>query len=42
MEKEIAVIKLALKRQDEKPTSLRARQLKTRLDKLMDELSSTQ
>ena len=39
LEKEIAVIKSALKSHDEKPTTRRARQLKTRLDKLKDELN---
>ena len=41
LEREIAVIKSALKGHDDKPTTPRARQLKTRLDKLMDELNST-
>ena len=41
LEKEIAVIKSALKGHDDKPTTRRASQLKTRLDKLMDELNST-
>ena len=41
LEKEIAVIKSALKEHDDKPTSRRAEQLKTRLDKLRDELNST-
>ena len=41
LEKEIAVIKSALKGHDDQPTTRRARQLKTRLDKLMDELNST-
>ena len=40
LEKEIAVIKSALKGHDDKPTTRRARQLKTRLDKLKDELNS--
>jgi len=40
LEKEIAVIKSALKGHDNKPTTRRARQLKTRLDKLKDELNS--
>ena len=40
LEKEIAVIKSALKGHDEKPTTRRAQQLKTRLDKLKDELKS--
>ena len=39
LEKEIAVIKSALKGHDNKPTR-RARQLKTRLDELEDELKS--
>ena len=38
LEKEIDVIKSPLKGHDEKPTTLRARQLKKRLDKLKDEL----
>ena len=42
LEKEIAVIKSALKAHDDKPTSRRAEQLKTRLDKLRYELNSTQ
>ena len=41
LDKEIAVIKSALKGHDDKPTSRRAEQLKTRLDKLRDELNST-
>ena len=41
LEKEIAVIKSALKGHYDKPTSRRAEQLKTRLDKLRDELNST-
>ena len=41
LEKEIAVIKSALKGNDDKPTIRHAEQLKTRLDKLMDELNST-
>ena len=41
LEKEIAVIKSALKSHDEKPTTRRARQLKTRLDKLKDELNTS-
>ena len=41
LEKEIAVIKSALKANDEKPTSRRAEQLKTRLDKSSDELNSS-
>ena len=40
LEKEIAVIKAALKGHDDQPTTRRARQLKTRLDKLKDELDS--
>ena len=40
LEKEIAVIKSALKGHDNKPTTRRARQLKTRLDQLKDELNS--
>ena len=40
LEKEIAVIKSALKGHDNKPTTGRARQLKTRLDELEDELKS--
>ena len=40
LEKEIAEIKSALKGHDNKSTTLRARQLKTRLDKLKDELNS--
>ena len=40
LEKEIAVIKSALKGHDNKPTTRRAEQLKTRLDKLKDELNS--
>ena len=40
LEKEIAVIKSALKGHEEKPATRRARQLKTRLDKLKDELNS--
>ena len=40
LEKEIAVIKLALKGHDNKPTTRRAEQLKTRLDKLKEELNS--
>jgi len=38
--KEIAVTKSALQGPDNKPTTRRARQLKTRLDKLKDELNS--
>ena len=41
LEKEIAVIKSALKGHDDKPTTRRARQLKTRLDKLKEELGSS-
>ena len=41
LEKEIAVIKSALKGHDDKTTTRHAQQLKTRLDKLMDELNST-
>ena len=40
LEKEIAVIKSALKGHDNKPTTRRTEQLKTRLDKLKDELNS--
>ena len=40
LEKEIAVIKSALKVHDDKPTTRRAEQLKTRLDELEDELKS--
>ena len=40
LEKEIAVIKSALKDHDDKPTTRRAMQLKTRLDKLKNELNS--
>ena len=40
LEKEIAVIKSALKSHDDKPTTRRAEQLKTRLDKLKEELNS--
>ena len=40
LEKEIAVIKSALKGHDNKPTTRRARQLKMRLDELEDELKS--
>ena len=39
LEKEIAVIKSVLKGHDEKPTTRRAEQLKTRLDKLKEELN---
>ena len=41
LEKEIAVIKSVLKGHDDKPTTRRAEQLKTRLDELKDELNST-
>ena len=41
LEKEIAVIKSALKAHNDKSTSRRAEQLKTRLDKLRYELNST-
>ena len=41
LEKEIAVIKSALKGHDDKHTPHRARQLKTRLDKLKEELGSS-
>ena len=41
LEKEIAVIKSALKRHDDKPITRRAEQLKTRLDKLKEELNNT-
>ena len=40
LEKEIAVIKSALKGHDDKPTTRRAEKLKTRLDELEDELKS--
>ena len=40
LEKEMAVIKSALNGHDDKPTTQRARQLITRLDKLNDELNS--
>ena len=40
LEKEIAVIKSALKGHDDKSTTRRAEQLKTRLDELEDELKS--
>ena len=40
LEKEIAVIKSALKGHDEKSKTRRAEQLKTRLDELEDELKS--
>ena len=40
LEKEIAVIKSALKGHDNKPTTRRTEQLKTRLDELDDELKS--
>ena len=39
LEKEIAVIKSALKAHDKKATSRRAEQLKTRLDKLKNKLA---
>ena len=42
LEKEIAVIESALQGHDDKPTTRRAKQLTTRLDKLKDELNSTQ
>ena len=41
LEKEIAVIKSALKGHDDKPTTRRAQQLKTRLDKRKKELGSS-
>ena len=41
LEKEIAVIKSALQGYDNKPTTRRAKQLTTRLDKLKDELNNT-
>ena len=41
LEKEIAVIKSALQGHDNKPTTRRAKQLTTRLDKLKDELNNT-
>ena len=41
LEKEIAVIKSALKGHGDKPTTRRAMQLKTRLDKLQEELNSS-
>jgi hypothetical protein len=40
LEKEIAVIKSALKGHDDRPTTRRAEQLKMRLDELEDELKS--
>ena len=40
LEKEIAVIKSALKGHDDRPTTRRAEQLKTRLYELEDELKS--
>lgn len=40
LEKEIAVIKSALKGHDDKPTTRRAEQLKTRLDELENELKN--
>ena len=39
LEKEIAVIKSALKAHEDKPTTRRARQLKTRLEKLKNKLA---
>ena len=42
LEKEIAMIKSALNAHDDKPLSRSAMQLKTRLDKLRDELNSTE
>ena len=41
LEKEIAVIKSALKGHDDKPTTRCAEQLKTRLDKFKKELGSS-
>ena len=41
LEKEIAVIKSALKGHDDKPTTRRAEQLKTRLDQFKKELGSS-
>ena len=41
LEKEIAVIKSALKGHDDKPTTRRARQLNTRFDKFKKELGSS-
>ena len=41
LEKEIDVIKSALKGHDDEPTTRRAEQLKTRLDRLKDELNNT-
>ena len=41
LEKEITMIKSALRGNDDKPTTRHAEQLKTRLDKLMNELNST-
>ena len=41
LEKEIAVIKSALKGHEDKSTTRRAQQLKTRLNKLKEELSSS-
>ena len=41
LEKEIAVINSALKGHDDKPSPRRAEHLKTRLDKLRDQLNST-
>ena len=40
LEKEIAVINSALKGHDDKPTTRRAEQIKTRLDELEDEQKS--
>ena len=40
LEKEIAVIKTALKGHNDKPTTRRAKQLKNRLDQLKNELNS--
>ena len=40
LEKQIAVIKSALKGHNDKPTTRRTQQLKTRLDKLKEELNS--
>ena len=40
LEKEIAVIKSALKGHDNKPTTRRAKQLENRLDQLKNELNS--
>ena len=41
LEKEIACIRTALKGYEDKPTTRRAKQLKTRLDQLKNELNST-